>query len=382
LNRPRASRPELRYDSPMRTLLLLILAGAALAGEADVESLRKRLKSEDPGVRAAAAEALGDAEGEEASKLLAGAVRDRAEPVRRAALKALGGRTDEIALRTLRRALRTFEKNEDLLAVTVVSLGDSEDAESADAIVDLLRRSTGKSARLSRNCIEALGRMRAKVSLEVLMDYYSQATDPRGAVHPELTSELLDSLRMLTGLSFSGPETWKRWWLKAKKRWEPTSLEPDPDSTVYRHDGWRFRIERPEGDRWVFERGGDTIVRARFAGSREEAKFARISVFGHATREGAPEDLAAAVKRQQRQMARNRSANAETEWAKRTKLGPHGAILHRVTDLDAGSVFRWRRYLLEKNGLIYTVEVYEESGASEAVRDELESILDSFRLLD
>ena len=371
----------------MRTVrslsILALLATTVLAG--DVDALKKRLSDPDPAQRVAAARALGDEKGTDASKLLAGALADREEEVRETALKALGGRRDEFALKALRGALRRFEKDENLLPIVVLALGDSRDRASAGAVADLIPKALGVNARLTRAAIEALGKLRAKESMEALMTVLAKAWDPRpqGPEHPEYMGEVLRALSEQTELPFVKAETWQAWWRGARRSYEGASPDPVDLGTEYRHDGWRFSISRPEGDRFVFTRPSGAVVRVAWRGPKEEAVFAWVDVIVESAREPEAKTLDDREREVRSWITDSLSDRRDEEWRVPSRVGRANALRDSAMGiLSGGAVVRWTAWVCERNDLLYTVSAHVESGATEKVREEIQSILDSFRLLD
>jgi hypothetical protein len=357
-------------------------AGTAAADEGDVAALKKQLGSKSAEERGDALRALGKIEGEPVSKLIVGALRDREPSVREEATRALAGRTDETSLRALRAALKTFEKDEDLLPVVVFALGESHDAESASAVVRLLRKSVTRDPRMTRTAIEALGFMRSPESLELLMELYLQATSTAGAVHPELADELLRALQALAGTGWIKRDTWQEWWRHARGSWKPTPLKPEDDPVEYRHDGWRVSIARPEGGRWAMEPASGAVARVTFKGANEEARFAWVEVRARAAREGDPKDLQAWAKTWRGWMEEGLENRKDEQWGVPGRIGPYPALLLTTTGIGRGYVATWRTWLVEKNDLLYAVTAKVESGRTDRVAEEVESILSSFRILD
>lgn len=363
-----------------RVIVLLLLAAPLLAAETD--AVRDRLKSRDAAERRAAVGALAKTPGEEASRLIAGAFADRDPSVREAAVKAMAGRTDEAARKALRQALARFAKDADLLPVVVIAVGDSGAVEAAKDVADLLRKSLGADPRLARAAIEALGGLPSAVAVETLVATLSAATDARAPSHPEYREDLLDSLRQATGLPFREPATFVEWWRNAKRDYRGTPAAPPAEGTLYRSDGWRFTIERPKDRPWEFKRVDGTAIRIAWIGPREEAAFAWVDVIARSAREPATtlEDAATGCRGWMEETLRD---PRDAEWGRNDRLGGAPAVRHQATGLlDGGSVVRWRAFVLERGGILYTVSVHLESGAAEAVTADADAILASFRLLD
>ncbi|MEN8150413.1 MAG: HEAT repeat domain-containing protein [Planctomycetota bacterium] len=347
------------------TMLLLFAVAAFAAG--DLDRVRE----------------LGKTPGEAASKSLAKLLGSRDAAVREAAVRALGGRPDESARKALRGALKTFAKDENLLPVVVASIGASGDLKSAKAVADLARKSVGSDVRTARVCIDTLGLLRAPESVEVLVDLLAPAIDPRGASHPELADELHESLREVTGLPFRRPATFVEWWRHAKGRWKGEGPEPPEKGDVYRHDGWRFGITRPDAERWSFKRVEGAVIRLVYSGPKDEAGFAWVDVLALSSTEGGPKTSKdeAAVRR--KWMEAGLSKPRDVRWGFRTKLGRVAAVGNEATGiLKAGHVVRWRTFSVVRNGLAITVSAHVETGASEKVFAEVDRILASFTALD
>jgi len=351
----------------VRTLIPLLLAVGLIAAAGDAARIRKL--AEEPGIAA--------------SKSIAKFLSHRDREVREAAIKALGGRTDAVAVKALRGALKMFAKDPDLLPTVVVSLGASGDAASAKAVAELARKAVGRDMRLARACIDSLGFLKASESVECLVNLLAPAIDKRGASHPELADELHESLKEVTGLPFRRPETFIAWWRHAKGRFEGEGPEPPESGSRYRHDGWRFTIEKPDGERFSFKRVEGAVIRIVFAGPEEEAGFAWIDVMAHAVAEGGSKTAAEDAKRRRKWMEDALSSPRGARWGFRTKAGRAVAVGNEATGiLQGGHVVRWRTFSVERNGLVYTVSAHVETGASEAVVGEVDGILASFRLLD
>jgi hypothetical protein len=355
----------------MRLAWIGVLALLAVAAADDAEERREEIRK------------LAKEPGEGVSAKIAKALSHRDPEVRKTALDALGGRKDATALKALRRALKSFAKDKDLLPVVVVSLGASEDAKSAKAVADLARKSVGSDARLARACIDALGGMRATEGVDCLVTLLAAATDARGASHPELRDDLMDSLGEVTDLPFRKPSTFVDWWRKAKGRWEGAPPEPPEKGKTYRSDGWRFRIDRPDEKRWVFKKVEGAVVRVSFAGPKDEAGFAWVDVMAHAAAEQKPETLAKLAADRRKWMEESLKDPRDPRWSFRTKLGSAPAIGHEAVGvLASGHVVKWRIFCVQRNGLLLTVSAHMESGASEAVAADFDRILGSFKLLD
>jgi hypothetical protein len=347
--------------------VVLFLAGVAVAAADDAAKIR-RLAAEP---------------GDAASTSIAAFLSSRDAEVRRAAVEALGGRTDKAAIKALRGALRSFAKDADLLPTVVVAVGASRDTGSAKAVADLAKKAVGSDLRLARACIDSLGQLPANAAVECLVNLLAPAIDKRGASHPELAEELHQSLKEVTGLPFRKPATFVAWWRHAKGRFEGGGHDIPPEGDRYRHDGWRFAIERPDAKRFAFRKVQGAVVRIVWAGPKEEAGFAWIDVMAQSAAEGGPKTAADDAKARRKWMEEGLAKPRDTRFGFRAKLGRAAAVGNEATGiLKEGHVVRWRTFSVEKNGLVYTVSAHVESGAEEAVVGEVDGILASFRLLD
>jgi hypothetical protein len=365
---------------PGATLLLVVLA-ASLPARAEDSALRD-LSAKDPERRIAAVRALVSEPGEEVSEAIAKLLADREPEVVMEAAEALGARGDVPSRKALRAALRRFAKDEAILPVVVVALGTARDGGAAKEVGKLARRALGADARLARAAIDALGRMRDPESLRALMALHASADAGEKGGHPEFLEDIRESLRELTGLPFRLSETWRGWWLHARKGWRAAPLEPHEEAELFRHDGWRISVARPDLVRWSLERLPGGIARLRWRGDEEEARFAWVDVSGHAATEGEPATPERASEDYRKTMEAEFGDILEGEFGVSDRLAGVSALRHSVTGiLRQGSVAVWKAWFLERKGILYTVSAGWESGASERVREEIESILASLRLL-
>ncbi len=366
----------------MRTALLLLLLH--LGG--DVDALLEKLGSSEPTDRAEAIEALVGHSGKKVSKAISGRLADRAAEVREAAVKALGERGDEISRKALRGALERFARDADLLPVVVTALGAAEDAEAAAQVAAIARKAVGRDARLARASIDSLGSLRAPESISCLVELLGSAEAARkgsGAGHAELLPDLLDSLRELTGLPFREPRTFVRWWRHAKREWRATPVGPPKEGLTYRHDAWRFAIDRPGGERWEFVRSRSGALRLKFAGDQDEAGFAWVEVRVWSALEHGPDSLADLSARSEKRLRSELSRLKNPTFGARAKLGGRPALRHEVTGITkSGHVVRATELLALVNDLYYAVTVRHSSGASEQVLLEVGEIVGSFEYLD
>jgi hypothetical protein len=351
--------------------LLFVLLPWLASG--DPAELLEALRSPDPAVRIEAARALGPVSGDAVSAALAASLGDPDAEVRAAAVAALGGRRDPPSLAALRASLRTFAKDPAMLAAVVTSLGASEDAASAGEVASIARQSATADPRLAEACLDALGRLPARESVECLVSLLGGP----------LAAEARESLVDLTGLPFRSDETWQKWWRHSRGNWRPLPLLPAPDAVEYRSESWRFRLAVPHAGRFPITRPAGSAAQVLWRGPKDEAGFAWVDVLTHAVLEGEPRTLEEQSNRVRRTMEQSLREAKDAEYGKAARFAGVKAVRHEATGiLSDGRVVRWRNIVFEHNGILYTISAGIETGATARVRRDHESILASFRLLD
>jgi HEAT repeats/PBS lyase HEAT-like repeat len=371
----------------MAANLAILIVLTVLGAEPD--DALKRLDSRDAEERVAAVKILRDTPGDRVSTALVRTLSDREISVREAVLDALGERGDEICVKALRRALKTFARERDVLPLVVQALGAARDVASAGAIVKLARRGVGSEPWLADAAIDALGQLRHREAIDGLVELLGTAQPVRGGAnartgHERYVAGIRESLKELTGLPFKKTVTWQIWWRHAHRSWLPTPQDPRTETGAKRHDhSWRFGVTRPDTTRWAFMAPKGAALRVRYVGSREEAGFAWIDVMVHATAEREPATVGDAARLHAERLKKELADVKEIALGEKARLGSETVLSHRAVGMLAGGrVARRRVFFVARNGLLYTVSVHVSSGASERVGAEIGAMLKSFRLLD
>jgi HEAT repeat protein len=369
-------------------VLLAIMLALALSGAAADESsdLRKMLKSKKERDRLEAIDLLSVSALENSSSLIARCLRDPSPKVRAAAARSLGVVGDKAALSRLLGAAKSLKKDNATLAEVCAALGEIASPAAIRPLAGIAKREMSRNETLTKAAVAALGKIRDRESVKELIGLLGSATPSSTAStysygHPKLMAPIRAALKELTGERLGAHSAWADWWRRVKRGYKfPEDPKAALRAKVFRDDGHRFKVERPNG--WKFTRPSGVLLEVRYSAKKEEAVTGYVQVRAYDPKSKSPstaEELADLYAAQFEDRFKN---IREGEFGTVGRLSGEPAIRQRLVGLTSGGdIVEVRQWIVLYRGNLFTLRAVLSSEAGDAVKKELDAILRSFKFI-
>jgi hypothetical protein len=288
--------------------------------------------------------------------------------------------------------MKDMDENPKLMAALIEGIGDAAAKQNYEWLIKLAKKYLDSNGDIAGAAYRAAANYVTRDTVDDLIaelgraDYVTTKDNPvkkaaRGACKPVL----LDLLKKVTGEQIADVKIWDEWWSKEKKTWKPPLAGADGKKDINAADefddaAYGFVMKKPSRA-WLFRKpdGGQPYLVLEALDEGQRAAWVELTVVGtknykSKTPEAWGEEMKASFEGKFRDIK-------EAEWAKKGKVGGENAIEQIVfgqhKDFDAVAM---HNAYLTRSEVMYQIVCFWKSGKPQALKDDIEEILKTFKL--
>jgi len=291
------------------------------------------------------------------------------------------------------REIKKKDTDEIFLAALVEGVGDADPKGRFEFLVEIARKWLDQDARVTIAAAEGYAQTGTREAVDELVKLLAVAdviTTGQNAVaqktRDEVRKALVPILKRATGKDIGEAKVWKSWWDDNKKSWKPPGEGAKPDAAaagdplVFTDDAYGWSIRRPS-QTWAFEKvkGAPLRIQASVDGSAA-AWVVVISTELSNYKEKNAEQVAEAIRRLIEPDFTD-CVKERTDWNKPGKWKGLPSVTQEVfgRHKDLGTV-ALKNVFATRGTLLFRIETTWKSGSPQYLRDDIEKMLDSFRI--
>ncbi len=327
------------------------------------EALKPVLKDKDVDVRAAAAVAIGEQKEPKVAPML---------------------------INLCEAEAKSKERSKKLIAAFVQGVGEADAKGQYKFLVDMLRKWLDYSEEVAGAAAKGMGNYRSRETVDDLVAQLMVADNVttkdsavKRAARNGTKPIIIEVLQKVTGKDIKEVRVWKDWWDNNDKTWKPapeTAKEADLNAgDTFSDDAYGYMVKKPS-KAWSFRKpkGEPLVIEALEEGTLAARVLVQtIDVKGIASK--TPEAMADEQKKKIEEEMKDIKAD-QTEWGKKTRFAGESAVEQEVfgrhKEFDA---CRLKNVYIVHDGVMYLFRCMWKSGKPEALRDDLDRILASFK---
>jgi hypothetical protein len=389
----------------LAALSLGILCLGVVADEASdqIKAFEEGMKTADEAGKVRLIEELAGSGNPGASKAISRYMTDRSTAVKVAAIKAIGTLKEKKYYGKLMGLMKAYDKEPKVLAAVLQAIGEYGNRASLKELVKLAKKWLYKDSEVASTAARAIGKIPTRDAVDALIElmdltFPSQAGSSSGGSGKAVSAEtrklleesrpaVLEGLQTLTGWDFRHPAAWKKFWDMEGRRWKPADKDPDfTKIETWRDPGYGFEITKP-ADRWEMARGKDLgkdyeeyriVVRQIDEGMVRAYVYvwAAENVWGYTTQSRADKSM-------DHYKETWEDVKEESFKEKEIKVGRVSGIEQTFTGMDAAkNVCSIRNRYFVVGEMVFIVYGWSRSGTPSDVIEELDELIESFKVYD
>ncbi|MCK6481267.1 MAG: HEAT repeat domain-containing protein [Planctomycetes bacterium] len=289
--------------------------------------------------------------------------------------------------------MKDMDEKPKVMAALIEGVGDAAPKANYEFLIKLAKKYLDQNQDIASAAYRAAANWVTAETVDDLVaelgraDYVTQNDNAvkkasRGACRPVIQ----DLLKKITGQNISDVKIWKEWWDKEKKTWKPpvsgTGEKKDINaSDEFSDSAYGFVIKRPSRA-WLFRKqeGNNPYLVLEALDEGQRAAWIDLTVLGTKNLKSRTAD-AMAEEWKGILEGKFRDIKEGAEWAKKTRVSGKNAVEQILfgahKDFDAVAM---HNVYMEEGEVMYMFHCYWKSGKPQALKDDIETILKTFKL--